>query len=57
MPQLLLTQGNSGALVEFLVGNPKVKGSHKSFSGTPPENYGGAENSSENSGLHDRNFF
>jgi hypothetical protein len=50
MPQRFLTQGNSSALVEYQVGNPKVKGLNKSFSGRPPENYGGAENSSENSG-------
>jgi hypothetical protein len=55
--QRLLTQGNGGALVEYQVGNPKVTGSHKSFSDRPPENYGGEENSSENSGLHDRIFF
>jgi hypothetical protein len=29
----------------------------KYFSATPPENFGGAENSTENSGPHAKNFF
>jgi hypothetical protein len=30
---------------------------HNCFSRTPPENSGGAENSTENSGPHAKNFF
>ncbi len=44
------TQGCSGAVVEYLLPNFKY------FSVTPPENCG-AENSTENSGLHAKNFF
>jgi hypothetical protein len=45
------TQGCSGgAVVEYLLPNLKVEG-------TRPENSGGAENSTENSGPHAKNFF
>jgi hypothetical protein len=54
-------QGCSGAVVEHLVHNLKVGGLRppvlKYFSVTPPENSGGAENSTENSGQHAKNFF
>jgi hypothetical protein len=55
------TQGSSGAVVEYLLPNLKVEGlAHpvlKYFSVTPPENSGGTENSTENSGPHAKNFF
>jgi hypothetical protein len=55
------TQGCSGAVVEYLHPYLKVEGSHppcvKYFSVTSPENSGGAENSTENSGPHAKNFF
>ncbi len=46
------TQGCCGAVVEYLLPNLKVESSV-----TPPENSGGAENSTENSGPHAKNFF
>jgi hypothetical protein len=56
---MLLTY--KGAVVEHLVHNLKVGvRAHpvlKYFSVTPPENPGGAENSTENSGPHAKNFF
>jgi hypothetical protein len=54
MPQRLLTQGISVALVEYLLGNLKVKVHtrpvYKSFYFTPSENSSEVENSAENSG-------
>ncbi len=48
-------------MVEYLLRNLKVKGSLHSvlnyFSVAPLENSGGAENSTEKSGPHARNFF
>ncbi len=47
--------------IEYLLPNLKVEGcAHpvlKNFSVTRPENSGGAENSTENSGPHAKNFF
>jgi hypothetical protein len=55
------TQGCSGAVVEYLLPILKVEGSRppvlKYFFITPPENSGGAVNSTENSGPHDKNIF
>jgi hypothetical protein len=58
---VLDTQGCSGAVVKYLLPNLKVESSRhpvlKYFSVTRPENSGGAENSTENSGQHAKNFF
>jgi hypothetical protein len=55
------TQGYSVAVVEYLLPNLKVEvHAHpvlKYFSVTPPENSGVAENSTQNSGPHAKNFF
>jgi hypothetical protein len=54
------TQGCSGAVVEYLLPNLNVEGSRPPCAQilvTPPENSGGAENSTENSGSHVKNFF
>jgi hypothetical protein len=57
----LFTQGCSGAMVAYLPHNLKIEGRaqpvFKYFSVTPPENSGGAENSTEYSGPHAQNFF
>jgi hypothetical protein len=45
--------GEAAAVVEYLGGSLKVvdlRNTSKFFSGTSPENYGGTENSGENSG-------
>ncbi len=48
-------------MVEYLLSNLKVEGSRppllKYISITMPENSGGAENSTENSGPHAKTFF
>jgi hypothetical protein len=56
----LWKQGCSGAVVEHLAHYLKVGGSIpvlNYFSVTPPENSGGAEKSTENSGLMAKTFF
>jgi hypothetical protein len=50
------TQGCSGAVVEYLLPILKVE-VLKYFSITPPENSGGAVNSTEISGPHAKNIF
>ncbi len=54
-------QGCHGAVVEHLVHNLKVGSSRppcpQYFSVTPPETSGGAENLTETSGPHAKNFF
>jgi hypothetical protein len=52
----IYTQECSGAMVDDLLHNLKVESSHPACAQilfrTPPENSGGAENSTENSGPH-----
>ncbi len=54
-------QGNNGAVVEYLVGNLRVRGSRLTcaqlFSSTTPENSGGAENLAEKSDPDSTKFF